>query len=77
MNRNKMAYNEKLAGRIIDDQADQIERLRNVLERARTVLGNMALENEGAIFRRWPINHEPLRSDAKNLLPVIDEAMKP
>lgn len=51
------------------------DKLRNALERARTVLGNMALENEGAIFRRWPINHEPLRSDARNLLPVIDEAL--
>jgi hypothetical protein len=51
------------------------ERLRNVLGRCRTVLGNMARENEGAWFRRWPINHEPLRSDAKHLLPVVDAAM--
>jgi hypothetical protein len=49
--------------------------LMGLLERCRTVLGNMALENEGAIFNRWPINHEPLRSDAKNLVPLIDEAL--
>lgn len=46
-----------------------------VLERCRTVLGNMAKENEGAIFFRWPIHHEPLRGDARNLLPLIDEAL--
>ncbi|WP_315789825.1 hypothetical protein, partial [Bradyrhizobium sp. SZCCHNR3027] len=45
------------------------------LERCRTVLGNMALENEGAIFNRWPINHEPLRNDARGLLPIIDAAL--
>jgi len=50
-------------------------RLRTTLERCRTVLGNMAAENEGAIFNRWPIHHEPLRSDACGLLPVIDEAL--
>lgn len=32
----------------------------------------MAQENEGAIFNRWPIHHEPLRADAKNVVPVID-----
>ena len=50
----------------------------NVLGRCRTVLGNMALENEGhaRLFSRWPISHEPLRHDAKNLLPVIDEALQ-
>lgn len=48
-----------------------------ILMRCRTVLANMALENEGhkAIFNRWPISHEPLRSDAKNLVPLIDEAL--
>jgi hypothetical protein len=51
------------------------ERLENVLLRARTVLGNMALENEGAIFNRWPISHEPLRNDARGLLPDIDAAL--
>jgi len=52
-----------------------IEALRGTLERCRVVLGNMALENEGAIICRWPINHEPLRADARGLLPVIDEAL--
>lgn len=56
-------------------KAKKISALRSALERCRTVLGNMAQENEGAIFNRWPINHEPLRHDAKNLLPVIDQAL--
>ena len=56
--------------------AAENERLRAALGRARTVLGNMALENEGAIFNRWPIQHEPLRADARNLLPVIDAALE-
>lgn len=46
-----------------------------ILERCRTVLGNMALEREGAIFNRWPISHEPLRADAKNLVPLIDKVL--
>lgn len=50
--------------------------MRNILQRCRTVLANMALENEGAIFRRWPINHEPLRADARNLLPLIDDVLR-
>lgn len=54
---------------------DDTWRLRGVLKRCRTVLANMALENKGAIFFRWPISHEPLRSDAKHLLPVIDAAL--
>lgn len=57
------------------DKDNTIERLVNALERCRTVLGNMALENEGAIFNRWPIGHEPLRADAKGLLPVIEAAL--
>lgn len=54
---------------------EENERLRELLERCRTVLGNMAIENEGAVFNRWPINHEPLRNDARNLLPLIDAAL--
>ena len=53
-------------------------KVRSALERCRAVLGNMALENETglkSIFDRWPISHEPLRADAKGLLPVIDEAL--
>jgi hypothetical protein len=55
----------------------RIEALEKALRRCQTVLGNMAQENEGAIFNRWPINHEPLRNDARNLLPVIDAALAP
>lgn len=49
-----------------------------VLERARTILGNMAMENVGLLnfVRRWPISHEPLRTDAKNLLPEIGRVLK-
>jgi hypothetical protein len=48
--------------------------LLNLIERCRIVLGNMALENDGAkrFFSRWQISDEPLRNDAKNLLPLID-----
>jgi len=53
----------------------KLDRAIGALTRARTVLGNMALEREGAIFRRWPISHEPLRADARGLLPVIDEVL--
>lgn len=52
------------------------QRMRLVLERCRTVLANMALENDGSfLMPRWPIHHEPLRNDAKNLLPLIDGAL--
>jgi hypothetical protein len=47
-----------------------------LLKRCQTVLGIMAKENEGAIFNRWPISHEPLRSDAKHLVPLIDTYLK-
>lgn len=49
--------------------------LADTLTRAQTVLANMAQENEGAIFNRWPISHEPLRADAKALLPLINEVL--
>ncbi len=55
--------------------SDEIERLRRALERARTILGNMAKENPPVIafgWQRWPISHEPLRADARRLLPDID-----
>jgi hypothetical protein len=55
--------------------AARIEALEATLRRCQTVLANMALENKGAIFNRWPINHEPLRNDARNLLPVIEAAL--
>ena len=59
----------------IDTLRTENERLRATLERAKTILGNMALENKGLFHRRWPISHEPLRADARNLLPVIDRAL--
>lgn len=53
----------------------ELDRAIYVLSRCHTVLFNMARENEGAIFFRWPINHEPLRHDARSLLPLIDEVL--
>jgi hypothetical protein len=51
-----------------------------ILRRCRTVLGNMAEEREGLLEaltgRRWPVNHEPLRADAKNLVPLIDDVLE-
>ena len=51
-----------------------------ILKRCRTVLGNMAAENPGLwnslTGRRFPINHEPLRADAKNILPLIDAILE-
>ncbi len=55
----------------------EIEQLRHLLMRCETILQNMALENEGSILNRWPINHEPLRADARNLLPAIRAALDP
>lgn len=47
-------------------------RLRALLARCNVILSNMALESEGAIF----ISHEPLRADAKNILPEINRALE-
>jgi hypothetical protein len=50
------------------------------LERAETILTNMAEERSGfwdcLLGRRWPVNHEPLRSDARNALPDIRRAIE-
>lgn len=66
--------NEK--SRMARADARRVAKLESALERARTILANMALENEGAIFRRWPIHHEPLRADARALLPEIDAVLR-
>lgn len=52
-------------------------RIAAVISRAETILANMARENEKGIAfgrQRWPIHHEPLRADAKGLLPEFDTA---
>jgi hypothetical protein len=59
----------------LNREINRVAELEAALRRCQTVLGNMAEENEGAIFNRWPINHEPLRNDARNLLPEIDAAL--
>ena len=50
------------------------------LERAETILSNMAEERLGfwnsLLGHRWPINHEPLRGDARNALPEIRRAIE-
>jgi hypothetical protein len=59
------------------DDAETVARLRRLLERAEIILGNMAMENSNKFFgRRWPIHHEPLRADAKSLLPEIAAALR-
>ncbi|WP_089177180.1 hypothetical protein [Bosea sp. AS-1] len=63
------------AGGEADATQKLLDKALTVLGRCHTVLFNMAKENEGAIFNRWPIHHEPLRSDARNLLPLIDEVL--
>lgn len=61
-------------------QRPTVEQLVTLLARARTILNNMAWEREYGWERmvkgRWPIHHEPLRNDAQNLLPLIDEAIR-
>jgi chromosome segregation ATPase len=53
----------------------RVSDLEVVLHSSRTILGNMAAENKDAIINRWPIKHEPLRADARNLLPLIDKVL--
>jgi len=63
----------------IIEAAYEIEHLRNVLERARTILANMAKENPPRIafgWQRWPFSHELLRADARYLLPDIDKVFR-
>lgn len=58
---------------------EQADRLHSALERARNILGNMALEHETgwrSVFARWSIHHEPLRADARGALPQIDAAIE-
>jgi hypothetical protein len=52
-----------------------------MLERARTILNNMAWERDDSYFnsffwRRWVISAEPLRADAQKLLPEIDKVLR-
>lgn len=53
-----------------------IEEKDKALERAHTILANMAAEEMGwcRIFRRWAISDEPLRNDAKNAVKDIWKA---
>jgi hypothetical protein len=52
----------------------ELNRTSALLERARTILDNMA-QSPGSVFDRWSVHHEPLRADAKNLVPLIDEEL--
>jgi len=54
--------------------------LQSLLADCHAVLSNMALENPSNWnpFRsRWPISHEPLRADARALLPRIEAQIFP
>lgn len=57
------------------DYIDKHRQIIAALTRAQTILENMAMENVNP-WRRWPIHHEPLRADAKALLPVIRAALE-
>jgi hypothetical protein len=72
----KMKLLEKYR-RDLDTTTARLERAEAALIRARTILGNMAQENQDAVLKRWPIHHEPLRADARALLPEIDAALSP
>jgi len=61
----------------IETLTARVAELEKALARCLVILENMALENEGAIFNRWPINHEPLRADAKGVIPIARAALKP
>ncbi|UGB26399.1 hypothetical protein LPC10_01925 [Methylorubrum sp. B1-46] len=72
------AFGEVERDREIERLQNENENLRHALDRTRNVLNNMAMEHETgwrSIFARWPIHHEPLRSDARGLLPVVDAAL--
>lgn len=60
------------------DYIDKHREIVAVLVRAQTILENMAMERTPAALwgNRWPIHHEPLRADAKALLPVIRAALE-
>ena len=60
------------------DYIDKHTEIVAVLVRAQTILENMALEYKHAMpwMDRWHIHHEPLRADAKALLPVIRAALE-
>ena len=44
-----------------------------VLDSVLVLLRNLSAENESPLFNRWPINHEPLRADARRLLPELEK----
>lgn len=52
--------------------------LRMLLSRCATILGNMAKQETNVLgITSWSISHEPLRSDARNLLPLINRTLWP
>jgi hypothetical protein len=72
---NKVLEHIDECGFVIVDQ----RLLKGTLARAATVLSNMAAENDRPWWNfwtpRWPISHEPLRGDARNVLPLIAELL--
>ena len=62
----------------LDYMEQQAGDLSRALDRAHTILSNMAAEHTTGwrgIFARWPIHHEPLRNDAQRALPQIRAAL--
>lgn len=75
-----VAYNElKFENARLRSDAVHVANMKmhRVLERCEVILSNMALENPHTFLglHRWPIHHEPLRNDAKGVLPVIADAL--
>jgi len=61
-------------------EKEEIDMLRRLLGDCRIILSNMAMENKRSLNpfkQRWPIHHEPLRSDAKYLIKRIDPILYP
>lgn len=60
-------------------ESDKTTFTRSVLQRCEMLLENMTKERTGTarlMFGRWSINHEPLRNDAANILPLIRAILK-
>jgi hypothetical protein len=63
----------------IQDARLEIMKRRGQVSWCRPILENMAAENERPWWNfwtpRWPISHEPIRGDARYVLPLIDELL--
>lgn len=65
------------AGTHPDKRYVALDALKAALTRTHVVLANMAAEIQPhrPWHSRWPIHHEPLRADARRMLPIVDAAL--